>query len=96
MTTVFVAVTTNCYNANLTRILHVGNSLLIKVCQRDPPVSTALYGGLCPHGTRSMSLLLSAVRSFLLTMMLMVAVVFPTRTWEDRILPDGKKSANET
>lgn len=35
MTTIFVAVTTNCYNANLTWILHVGNSLLIKVCQRD-------------------------------------------------------------
>lgn len=35
MTTIFVAVTTNCYYANLTRILHVGNSLLIKVCQRD-------------------------------------------------------------
>lgn len=31
MTTIFVAVTTNCYNANLTWILHVGNSLLIKV-----------------------------------------------------------------
>lgn len=35
MTTAFVAVTTNCSNANLTQILHVGNSLLIKVCQRD-------------------------------------------------------------
>lgn len=45
MTTVFVAVTTNCYNANLTRILHVGNSLLIKVCQRDPPrVHGSLWG----------------------------------------------------